>query len=180
MKRLQRDAILVNLIESLREEGGWCGETHIQKSIYFLQELLAVPLDFDFILYKHGPYSFDLSSELLLMRADGILRVVPQMPYGPTLVPDRTAEVLKRIYPKTLEKYSSHIALVAKRLGRKNVAELERLSTALYISSEKSVGAASARTRAKRMVHLKPHVPLEKALEATQEFDRIESAVSQG
>lgn len=175
MKRLQRDAILVNLIESLRQAGSWCGETHVQKSTYFLQHLLSVPLGFDFILYKHGMYSFDLSSELLLMRADGILKAVPQTPYGPTLLPHRTAEVLKRTYPKTIDQYSSHVAFLAEHLGSKNVAELERLSTALYVSLEKG-GGTGARARAKRMVRLKPHVPLEKALEATYEFDKIKVA----
>lgn len=29
---------------------GWCGETHLQKAIYFLQTLLNVPTDFDYIL----------------------------------------------------------------------------------------------------------------------------------
>lgn len=174
MKRLQRDAVLVSLIEHLRKAGSWCGETHVQKSTYFLQYLLAVPLEFEFVLYKHGPFSFDLSSELVLMRADSILKVVPQTPYGPTLLPDRTAEVLKRNYPKTIERYSSHVGFVADHLGRKNVAELERLGTALYISLQAG-GGSGARVRAKRMVQLKPHVELEKAIEATNEFDTIKA-----
>jgi len=178
MKRLQRDAVLVSLIEHLREAGSWCGETHVQKSTYFLQDLLTVPLGFEFILYKHGPFSFDLSSELVLMRADGILRLVPQSPYGPTLVPDRTVEVLKRNYPKTIGRYSSHVGFVANHLGRKNVAELERLGTALYISLEAG-GGSGARARAKRMVQLKPHVPLDKAIDATSEFDTIKASARQ-
>lgn len=64
MKRLQRDAVILSLIENLRAKGSWCGETHIQKATYFVQELLRVPLEFEFVLYKHGPYSFDLSDEL--------------------------------------------------------------------------------------------------------------------
>jgi uncharacterized protein YwgA len=60
MDRLRRAAILTRLIEQLRNGGSWCGETHVQKATFFLQELLNVPLSLDFILYKHGPFSFDL------------------------------------------------------------------------------------------------------------------------
>lgn len=73
MKKLQRDAILLSLINEMKAKGSWCGETHIQKATYFLQELLGVPLNFEFILYKHGPYSFDLGDEVTAMRADSLL-----------------------------------------------------------------------------------------------------------
>jgi hypothetical protein len=60
MNRLSQDAVLVGLARRLYEQGSWTGETHIQKAAYLLHELLAVPFDFAFILYKHGPFSFDL------------------------------------------------------------------------------------------------------------------------
>ena len=56
MERLQRASILLRLNEELRKSGSWAGETHMQKATFFLQELLAVPLGFDFVLYKHGPF----------------------------------------------------------------------------------------------------------------------------
>ena len=31
-----------------------------QKNIFFLQELMNVPFEWRFIIYKFGPYSFDL------------------------------------------------------------------------------------------------------------------------
>ena len=85
MERLKRSALVIALIEQLRNKGSWCGETHIQKTIYFLQELLRVPLGFEFILYKHGPYSFDLSDELTAMRADELVELKLQQPYGPSV-----------------------------------------------------------------------------------------------
>lgn len=60
MERLNRAAVLLNLVETLRSKGSWASETHFQKAAYFLQELLRVPLEFEFILYKHGPFSFGL------------------------------------------------------------------------------------------------------------------------
>ena len=40
LKRMQRDAVLLSLMNEMRAKGSWCGETHVQKSAYFLQELL--------------------------------------------------------------------------------------------------------------------------------------------
>ena len=73
MERLQKAAILTELAARLRREGSWCGHTHMQKATYFLQDLLGVPTGYEFILYKHGPYSFDLSEELAGLRADYLI-----------------------------------------------------------------------------------------------------------
>jgi hypothetical protein len=77
MNRLKRDAVILSLIENLKKKGSWCGETHILKATYFLQELFDLPLGFEFILYKHGPFSFDLSDEFTAMRADMLLKIQP-------------------------------------------------------------------------------------------------------
>lgn len=175
MERLKRDALLVTLIEGLRKEGSWCGETHVQKTTYFLQELLRVPLELDFILYKHGPFSFDLSAVITQMRADGTVKLIPKWPYGPSLEPDTTSDLLKKLYPKTIQKYAEQIRFTAEKLGQKNVAELERLGTALYITLKGTVGK-KPESRAARVHELKPHVPLDKALEAVKELDSIRDA----
>ena len=44
MERLPRSAILLTLVEELHAHGSWCGETHVQKCVYFAQELFKVPL----------------------------------------------------------------------------------------------------------------------------------------
>lgn len=87
MNSLAQEAILVRLARRLYEHGSWSGETHIQKTTYLASVLLAIPFDFDFILYKHGPFSFELRDELDDMRVDGLLERVPQGPrYGPRLL----------------------------------------------------------------------------------------------
>ena len=96
MERLQRASVLLTLNEELRKAGSWAGETHMQKAVFFLQELMNIPLDFDFVLYKHGPFSFDLRDELTFMRAQGYFRLEPQYPYGPTLVGGEKSELLRR------------------------------------------------------------------------------------
>jgi uncharacterized protein YwgA len=62
MKQRQRDAVLAALIDELRKEGSWCGETHVQKATYVAEALFpTVRFGLGHILYKYGPYSARLS-----------------------------------------------------------------------------------------------------------------------
>jgi hypothetical protein len=172
MDRLRRAALLTRLIAKLRQSGSWCGETHIQKATLFLQDLMRVPLGFEFILYKHGPFSFDLRDELTGLRGDELLRLDPQWPYGPRIAPTDRSEYIQRIYSKTLAKYDDRINFIAEKLGTKNVAELERLATALYVT-ERTAAGVSAVKRARQIAQLKPHVSFEYAEAAVEEVDDI-------
>ena len=171
MNRLQKAAILLSLVESLGKKGSWCGETHVQKATYFLQELLNVPLEYDFILYKYGPYSFDMDSELTQLQGDDFLRLVSQpLPYGPSLKPGLASEELRKRFPKTIKKYNSKTKFIAKKLGPKQVSELERLATALFVTKEYG---RNEKERAKHLCSLKPHVNLKDAEEAIQFVDSL-------
>src|SRR3989304_6206965 len=104
MNRAKKAMLLTSLTQKLWAHGSWCGETHLQKAVYFLEDLLEVPLEFDFILYRHGPFSFDLRDEITSLRADELLRLVPQEPpYGPRLVPTDRCDRLKELFPSTLK-----------------------------------------------------------------------------
>lgn len=172
MDRLKNSVILGYLIDQLREKGSWCGETHVQKSCYILQELLEVPLNYNFILYKHGPFSFGLRDELTALRADFLLRLEFQNPpYGPRIATTEMSGELQKLFPKTMKKYKEKVDFVTNALRDKGAAELERLSTALYITKNYYVPSVDA--RAERLVSLKPHVIPEKALDAVREIDRL-------
>jgi hypothetical protein len=154
----------------LREQKSWCGETHVQKAAYLLQEMVAVPLGFEFILYKHGPFSFDLRDELTAMRADQLIELQPQWPYGPRLLPTQQIEYIKTLCSKTLAKYDDRIAFVSDKMGGKNVADLERLATAFYVTQ--TMGAEEpTKSRAEELVRLKPHIKIDEALAAMEEMD---------
>jgi hypothetical protein len=174
MNRLRRVAIVARLMERLGARGSWCGETHLQKAMFFLQELLEVSTEFDFILYKHGPFSFDLRDELTAMRADGLVAMQKNpFPYGPTLVPTEVAANLESRFPKTLRQYAGQIDFVANNLGGKGVADLERLATALWVMQEDSHTPSTAEHWVKRVHELKPHVALEEARSAVAEVSEI-------
>lgn len=164
MERLKRSAIILSLVESLLEENSWCGETHIQKTTYFLQELLKVPLGFEFILYKHGPFSFDLSDKLMAMRADMMIQLQSHPPYGPSIVPGPTSEQLKRLFPKTLKKYEKEVKFIAKEMRTCNVADLERVATALYVTLEAQQNEPKLTSeKATYITKIKPHISVEQA-----------------
>lgn len=171
MEDARRQAVVLSLIEKLDLYGSWCGETHIQKSLYFLQEMLGVPTGFDFILYKHGPFSFDLRDELNVMRANMIIELHSKpYPYGPSLLPGDAAERLKELYPKTAKVYELQIDYIAMKLADLRVAELERLATALYVTLEEG-REKTVQARARRINELKPHVKIDEAKRAVEEVD---------
>lgn len=174
MERLHREAVLLRFIEELDNHGSWCGETHIQKATYFLEELLGVPLGYDFILYKHGPYSFDLSDDLSDMRGKLFLKVLPQPPYGPKLLPGENGHSLSSQFPEISKRYATQLRFIASHLGKKKVVELEQLGTTLYVTTESP--KLSSEKRAEKVVNLKPHIRIKEALRAMQEVDSLIAA----
>ncbi|MGE5543791.1 MAG: hypothetical protein ACM3UW_02360 [Bacillota bacterium] len=181
MKKVKRQAVVLKLVEALNENGSWCGETHIQKGFYFLQEMLNVPTGYDFILYKHGPFSFDLRDELSIMRANASLELIARpYPYRPSYVPGAAAATLMDVYKKTVEEYLNKIDFIAQQFSNRGVATLERLATALYIT----LGDGKHKDvmeRAKLVNELKPHIDIELAIGSVKEVEELtEKAKSLG
>src|ERR1700685_1400925 len=114
MKHSQRAAILTLLNREMLKRDSWCGETHIQKATFFLQDLLGVDSGFDFILYRHGPFSFDLRDELSSMQADGLMELaVRREGYGPAYVPTSFSQTFLKRFPKTAARYADQVGFVA-------------------------------------------------------------------
>jgi uncharacterized protein YwgA len=175
MERVKRAAIVTQLVTKLREAGSWCGETHIQKAVYLMQDLLDVPTEYQFILYKHGPFSFDLSDELTSFRGDELLELQPQAPpYGPRYVATNLGKNLCARFPKTLAKFDTAIQRTAEAIGDQAVGKLERLATALYVTKRQTEHHdGSVKARAKYLNRLKPHVSIEAATQAVEEIDAL-------
>lgn len=174
MNRLQQIALLTELIEKLREKGSWCGETHIQKSVYFLESLFKEPiLGFEFVLYRHGPFSFDLRDELTAMRGEGFLKLeFQEPPYGPRINVTDNASQFKKLYPKTRGKYKERLDFIIDELGDKKVNDLEKLSTALFVTQQNGINSPE-NENAKEIHDLKPHISVPDALDAIQRIKII-------
>jgi hypothetical protein len=159
-------------MKRLHDTGSWCGETHLQKAVFFVQELLQVPFGYNFRLYKHGPYSFDLRDELASMHADDALRLRAQAyPYGPTLEPTERGERLIDAFADLVESHSGKLKFIAARFGSKDVKFLERIATGFMVSLQ--MPGVNQIERAERLHELKPHITMSLALDAIHDVDRL-------
>jgi uncharacterized protein YwgA len=172
MTESQREVLVLDFVRRLKAAGSWCGETHIQKSTYFLQEFMAVPLGFNFIFYKHGPFSFDLNDQLTALLGNGLVELRSHEPYGPHLHASASAERYLGLFPRTIGDYQSAMEFVVSNLASKNVADLEKLSTALYVRLE--LPDEDDIVRARRINQLKPHVSIQEGLSALREVAGFE------
>ena len=93
--------------------------------------------------------------------------------YGPSLKPGEFGPVLKTQFPDLPQKYAGEIAFVASWFGNKNVAELERLTTAIYVTLEERPDPGE---RARHIHYLKPHVSVTEAETAVREADVLVQA----
>jgi len=171
MNKLKRYAVVLLVIEELRRKGSCCGETHIQKTVYFLERLFEGVLDYQFILYKYGPFSFNLRDDLGIMESMGVIKVVSQPSHSPKIIPSKLAKKVKELFPKTLTCVKEKVEFITDKLASKNVFELETLATSLYVESKLSNN--SDLEKAQEITRLKPHVSLREASEKLKEVKQI-------
>lgn len=172
MNGLVQKAILSGLAKRLGDRGSWVGETHLQKAAYLLSQLCGIDFDFDFILYKHGPFSFELRDELASMRAEGLLEGFAVSPrYGPQLLVTERGKSLENDFDKTMQRYGESLDWIADTLGSRGVMDLERLATAMWMTRESPDDAV--RPRAEALTLVKPHISMEDATESVEEIDKL-------
>jgi hypothetical protein len=123
-----------------------------------------------FILYKHGPFSFDLREALATMEGLRLIEWEPQpAPYGPSFHPGYQSKFM----PKESDlgkKFALQINYIAEQLSGKSVVELEQLGTALFVTLDQEI---QTENRAREMVRVKPHIEPAQAREAITSVDRM-------
>ena len=92
----KKHALILAVIEGLQARKSRTGKTHVQKTLFFLKETTAVDVPFEFILYKHGPYSFDIEPEIEQMKSYAAIEIEPSGGYGVELAPSQNADFVKR------------------------------------------------------------------------------------
>ena len=173
MESIAKKAVVIKLMRALAEAGSWCGETHVQKAVFMLQTVANVPTGYDYILYKHGPFSFGLRDELATMRAENLVELVIRNPdYGPAIAPTASSERLENAAKETLFRFQAEIAFVARAVGNKGVSELERIATALLIFRDNPT-ETNAHDPTRRLKEVKPHVSEADAVAAITEARRL-------
>jgi hypothetical protein len=173
MERLSyssRCGLVVKLATRLRSRGSWCGETHLQKALYILQDLSKSNFGYKFVIYKHGPYSFELNSELTAMRAANVLEFqFPREGYGPSIAPTSFGERVLKVNEKNIQEYFPIISFLSEWFAASDVRHLEKVATAYYITKKNPRDPAIE--RAKKLNSLKPHVDIQAAEEAVRIVD---------
>lgn len=170
---LQKQGAIVALIESLREKGNWCGETNVQKTTYFVEMLSDHCLGLEFVLYKHGPFSFELNELLSFMGSLRFLEDEIANPrYGPRLRPNPDASrMLREQFGKLSNELKDVTSFVVNHLASYGIVSLERLGTALYFTRQEPIEDRQA--RAAQIHKVKPHISEQEALQAVDQVDKI-------
>jgi len=165
-----RCALVVDLIRRLRRRGSWCGETHLQKALYILQNLTKSNMGYKFVIYKHGPYSFEFNNELAAMRSANILEFqFPRDGYGPSIAVTPFGE---RVYDTNKENIESYVPVedfLADWFAASDVRHLEKIATAYFVTNKNPRDPAVERAR--KLTSLKPHVDITSAEEAVRIVD---------
>jgi len=168
LNELEEATVIATLIDRVAAMGRFCGETLIQKSVFFLKELFSVPVSDRFRLYYYGPFSFELSERLQGMQADDFLKVKPHQ-YGATFVPSERYALLQRQFPKIIEKHERAIGFAVQELATRGVGQLEPLATALFLTRQHPT--ESVEERAQELHAVKPHVDLAVAIQSVRQID---------
>jgi len=101
-----------------------------------------------------------------LKRADGLIRLVPQVFFSADIEPTSSAENIQNIYSETLSKYKDKILFISEKFKDKDSAELGELATALYII--KCFPEADNETLRKELENIAPYIPVNQIEDAIQ------------
>ena len=165
-----KHALILAVVERLSGHGSWTGRTHVQKALSLVLEAAGQSLPFTFVLYKHGPYSFDLAAELQQMKSYGALSSEAKAPYGESFKLGSNAGFVKMHCALSATEDAS-VQRVCDFIGSKGVTELERLATAAWIRSHERIQDPAS--VASRLNQLKPHVSKESAAVADMELCKL-------
>jgi hypothetical protein len=163
----RRHAYVLAIADCLHAHGSWTGKTHVQKALSLLRDRQEVDVPFDFVLYRHGPYSFEVESAIEEMRSYGAIEIEPVPGYGVVLKRGPMAGYVMdkgQLSQNEIEAINQVCAYVDGR----NVLELERLATASWIRVRENV--RSAPEVVKRLISLKPHIGAEDAEKADRDI----------
>jgi uncharacterized protein YwgA len=168
-----KEMVLIGgVVKALRERGSWTGETHVQKASFVAKQLRHIPFASEFVLYKHGPFSFELSQSLVHMRARSVLKTIPNPGYGPTFELNESLwKTLRSATGNFFSDYEDGIGEICDALATKNVAELERVATAVFLDAE--MPGRPVEQRAEELVRIKPHITPELARIAFDEAAQL-------
>lgn len=163
-------ALLLEAIEQFHVNGEMPKSTHLQKAMFLLQANGVEQVPFSFILYKHGPFSVDVESELGEMKSYCAICSDPRPGFSQVLGAGTNAPALKQKVELGNEERAT-VAEVCRFLARKPLSEIELLATAAWIKANEQLGSLDE--IANRLQVLKPYVTRPEAMRTSGEIENI-------
>jgi len=164
-------ALVASIVEKLNNFNSWCSETHIQKTIFFLQGLFDDMYNYRYILYMYGPFSFELRNDLGKMLSLNILTIEPKGEYGPKILLGEYAKFLEERFEDFLKSKENKINFITKRFSSKTAKDLEALATMFYIVKYKNI--PDERNQIKYLMEIKPWITNKIAKETYKNVNNI-------
>ena len=146
---------IIAAVAALKTAGSWTGKTHVQKTLALTSLLGEDALPFEFVLYKHGPFSFDVDHELDQMQSYNAIDVISVAQYGTTIKIEKGSSFPKE-YGDADPIILARIQAVANFNGSRGVVDLEALATSTWIRKKEGIGSDAAVLA--RLKDLKPHL----------------------
>jgi hypothetical protein len=141
MELFEKYALIYGINARLHEKNVGCPDTTLHVAVYFLQELLGVPLGFKFIIARNTVFSFKLHDSLNDMYGLMLLDLSSRgAPKSPEILPIERAKLFKKEYPDLLSQYQSEFNWVAEKFIDREDLEISLLGVAIYLlRSEKDM-----------------------------------------
>jgi uncharacterized protein len=125
--------VVVRIAESLKNTQ--LGKTKLQKLVFLMQELKAVPSDYRFHFYTYGPYSSSLTGDVSYLDAIGGLNIRQYLPFGGyEIVPGNDADSFLAKSTPFLDEHKDNIDAIIEQFGHKSAQDLELIATLVYIA----------------------------------------------
>lgn len=161
---------LLEAIEQFHANGEMPKSTHLQKAMFLLLANGVEQVPFSFILYKHGPFSVDIESEITEMKSYCAISADSRPGFSQVLVPGMNAQALRQKGQLGNEERAA-VAEVCRFLARKPLVEIELLATAAWIKANEQLGSPDE--IANRLQVLKPYVTRPEAMRTLGEIENI-------
>jgi hypothetical protein len=156
-----QSARLATLV-ALAEKKPLLGRTAVMKLCYFLQTLRDVPLGYRFTLYSYGPFDSSVLSDLSTAETLGGIEsktVFYSGGYGYEISPAGRSRSVRNLASGFVKKYRSDIDWALERFAKFGSADLELLSTIIYVDREFATTneRLTADALAEKVREVKPH-----------------------
>ena len=158
----------VAIITELTNRAVNLGKTAIMKSLYLLQTVYGVPLEYDFGIYTYGPYSQTVMSDIEFAEFLGNIDMAPVFYAngisGYRINATETGRKFVSAHHQVLELYNDEISNVVKSFSQKSAKELELYSTVVFVSSsfENNGWDETPDEICTTVQRIKPHFSIEK------------------